>query len=201
LASFGAAKLATALRGNLTTTAIVGLLLVPLFVFAEDFRVAHLIHINDPPYRFRTAYSQELSTHYYPRKDYRSAAEYVNQHAGSSDSVIAFDLPLPHYLKRTSAIFIQANTGVHSNVAACNGQRERWSNVPLIDSPKQLFEYISRSNQPVWLILRFGSREVSRPFESELAKRFQSNRQFTTADGQLAVYRLVPPTENSDSRT
>ena len=163
-----------------------------LFLFAEDFRLVHLAQINELEFRYRTTYGPALAEHYYPRWDFRGAAAYVNERLGSADSVIVFDMPMPYYLRRTSAIFIREGTSVHSNnVVTCDGARDRWSSAPVVDHDEALYRLVDEAPDDVWLVLRTASYRWRDPLEQVLPQRYGVKPLHTTQDGRLAVYRVT----------
>jgi hypothetical protein len=193
LASLGIIDLARRLGSTQRTRlALIAASITALFVVTEDFGLRHLAKINDTEFRYRTAYTRRLADHYYSRRDFRGAAYHVNQRLHPKDKIVAFDLPLPHYLDRTSGIFIRDGTPIHSLVSSCGGTRDRWSNAPLIDGDEELFRLIGESDGDVWLIMRTAAYRSRDPLESSLVEQFRLTAEFTSQDGQLAVYRLSP---------
>ena len=116
----------------------------------------------------------------------------MNQRLASDDKVIAFDQPLPHYLSRTDSVFIRYGTGIHDLVAGCGGQRDLWSNAPLLSSDEQVEHLIASSRGNVWLIMRSERYQWRDPLEIKLAVRYEANTSFTSQDGMLVVYRIPP---------
>jgi hypothetical protein len=160
-----------------------------LFIFAEDFRPNHLVDINEPHIRYRTAYDEERATHYYPRWDFRGAASFVNERQAPDDTIITFSEPLPHYLRRTSGIYIEKGSKKESNVWACDGTRDLWSNAPLVDD-EAVLRLIGQANGDVWLIMRTEAYRWRYPLEALLPRQYALKPEFISQDGHLAVYRL-----------
>lgn len=167
---------------------IVVALIVPAFVFAEDFRLSHLARINETEIRYRVEYDTPLADHYYPRWDFRGAASHVNAKLSSNDSVIVFDQPLPHYLDRTSAIFVRDGSAIHRMVSACDNQRDVWSNAPLIDQDSEVQQLLDEAKGKVWLIVRTDRYAFRDPLEWLLVERYGLIPEFISQDGFLAVY-------------
>lgn len=157
---------------------------------AEDFRIGHLLRINEPEIRYRTAYNNELGAHYYPRWDFRAAAFFVNERLSASDNVIVFDQPLPHYLDRTSGIYIRSETKKYSMIEGCSGTRDLWSNAPLLGTENEVRKLISQTEGDVWLIMRTDAYTGRDPLESSLPKEYRLEPSFVTHDRNLVVYRL-----------
>lgn len=163
---------------------------VLLLAIGEDFRLDHLLRINESEFRFRTAYDRQLAGHYYTRWDFRSASQYVNERLAPGDSVIVFDQPLPHYLDRTSGVFIRTGTKNHRLVWGCDGTRDLWSNAPLLDTEQELYRLIDETTGDVWLIVRTDAYPSRDPIERVLPERFALQPEFVTVDEHLAVYRI-----------
>lgn len=164
--------------------------LAMLAILAEDYSIRHLANINEPEFRYRTAYDGRRSAHYYLRWDFRGAAEYVNSHLRPDDTVIVFDQPLPHYLKRTDGAFVRQGTDIHTLVWACNGTRHLWSNAPLLDRDVEVQEKIDRTKGRVWLVMRTAAVPWLDKLESTLVRQYALTPEFTSQDGHLAVYRI-----------
>jgi hypothetical protein len=161
-----------------------------LCVLAEDFRLNHLIRINDPEFRYRTSYEDKLAEHYYIRWDFRAAALFVNERLAPDDSVIVFDQPLPHYLKRTSGIYIPEGSNKQSMVSGCGGKFDLWSNKPLLDTA-DVYDLIQHTRGDVWLIVRTAAYRFRDPLESSLPERYNLEPEYETQDGHLAVFRVA----------
>lgn len=165
---------------------------VLLFAVAEDFQLGHLIRINEPEIRYRTAYNDVLAVHYYHRWDFRAAASFVNERLNPSDAVIVFEQPLPHYLHRTSGIFIRKGTDKHSLISGCGGERDLWSNAPLLDTESEVHRLMAQTNGSVWLIMRTAAYRWRDPLEISLPQQYGLEPEYITQDAHLAVYRLPP---------
>jgi hypothetical protein len=177
-------------RRPLTRTAATVAPIVLLFAFAEDFRIQHLAQINEPEIRFRTAYGDRLAAHYYTRWDFRSAASFVNEHVAPADAVVVFDQPLPHYLDRTSGIFIREGTENHRLVWGCGGRQDLWSNARLLDTEAEVRDVISETRGNVWLIMRTDAYRSRDPIEISLPAEYALRPEFITQDEHLVVYRI-----------
>jgi hypothetical protein len=177
--------------GSLKNGIVVGTFCLGLyFAFSEDFRIRHLLNINDSDYRFRTAYNDRLASHYYPRWDFRGAADFVNARLQPADSVIVFDQPLTWYLDRTTAVFVREGSIVHSLVAACGGERHLWSNYPLVDREPEVEDVITRTEGTVWLVSHSSLVPWRDEIEQSLVDIYNLEEVFTTVDERLVVYAI-----------
>ena len=164
--------------------------IVLLFTFSEDFRIQHLAQINEPAMRFRTAYDDRLAAHYYTRWDFRSAAYFVNERLAPADNVVVFDQPLPHYLDRTSGIFVREGTENHRLVWGCGGRQDLWSNARLLDTESELRDLINETRGDLWLIMRTDAYRSRDPLEVSLPAEYKLQPEFVTQDEHLVVYRI-----------
>jgi Dolichyl-phosphate-mannose-protein mannosyltransferase len=184
-----------------TDAARLGSILIPIvtvFAVAEDFRLTHLLNINETEFRFRTAYERRLQVHYYPRWDFRAAAEYVNARLATDDRVIVFDQPLPHYLDRTSGLFIRYGTSLYRLIWGCDGTRDLWSNARLLDTEQDVEQLIATTSGNVWLVMRSAKYSWRDPLEIDLAETYGNRPAFISQDGHLAVYRASEPSLHSE---
>jgi hypothetical protein len=168
-------------------------LMIPLFVIAEDFRLSHLVRINEPEIRYRTNYSSQLAEHYYARWDFRSTAFHVDANLLPDDNVIVFDQPLPHYLTRTTGIFIREGSGNYRIVQGCGGERDLWSNVPMLTHERDVQQLIDETKGRVWIIVRTDKYTHRDPLESALIEQYKLNPEFVSQDGHLAAYVIDTP--------
>ena len=193
MASAGIAAVATSVRLQDRARILVPLAAIGiLFLGTEDYSVRHMANINEPEYRFRTAYDFEQGMHYYFRWDFRGVAEYVNSHLGTGDSVITFADVVPHYLDRTDGVFFRADSPNHGNVSACNGTLHVWSNAPLLDRDVDVQQLIEETKGQVWMIMRRPADAYHDPLESSLVEAYALQPQFTSQDGNLIVYKIDP---------
>jgi hypothetical protein len=66
-----------------------------LFALSPDFNAAHLAKINSDDINFRTGPYARHEKHWYPRHNFKAAAEYLNANAKANDLVIISGLELP----------------------------------------------------------------------------------------------------------
>ena len=183
----------TLFKSQLTRIGAISATILILFAVTEDFRIAHLLRINEPGIRYRTEYDYRRASHYYLRWDFRGAAYFVNERLNPSDSVIVFDQPLPHYLNRTSGIFVRQGTENHRLVWGCGGRQDLWSNAPLLDTEAEVRRLIAETRGNVWLIMRTGTYRSRDPMEITLPDQYGLKPEYVTQDEHLAVYRIRPP--------
>jgi hypothetical protein len=167
-----------------------------VFWVAEDYRLDHLLHINDAKYRYRITYEDKLQSHYYLRWDLEGPANFVTENFNREDRVLVSHMPMPFYVENASAIFIDEDNPVHGLVADCNGH-ERWSNLPLLGNAHDVAEFIAKTEGDTWLILRTQKYRWLDPLEESLPTDLGLAPLFTSIDGHLAVYRIISGTNLS----
>jgi hypothetical protein len=161
-----------------------------VFLITEDWGVGHLVRINEPEVRYRLRYDDKLAGHYYKRWDFRGVGEYTNLRIGPDDNVIVFHQALPHYLRRTDGIFIRKGSTIHSIVWGCGGTRELWSNAPLLDEEHEVRQLIDSNKAATWLIMHTSLYPWRDKLEADLATTYSLTPNYTSVDGNLAVYRI-----------
>ncbi len=108
-------------------------------------------NIDKPAVNFRLGMSESVAWHYFKRYDYRSPAEYINQHYSEKDVVINAITPVSFYLDPDSYIYYDENR-IDFPYMLRRGGRERYTNLPLIHNPQQLQSLIEATEGAVWTI-------------------------------------------------
>jgi hypothetical protein len=76
-----------------------------LLSIGEDYRFGPLTAVDSARVNFRLDMSRSLSRHYYPREDYRTPAELVNERSTPEDIVITTAQPASLYLDRLNYLY------------------------------------------------------------------------------------------------
>ncbi|HET7313356.1 hypothetical protein [Salinisphaera sp.] len=179
--------LARSIRSRPKRGLALGAALLALVVTTEDFGWAHLIHIDTANWNYRLSLNQALSDHYYPRWDYRSPAQYVNQRAHANDVIIVASQAVAYYLKRTDYVYWDFRWGEFASFSCNKGQQERWSGSRLLYRLKDLSKVIRQAQGNVWLIVKLSwaypkTKEFSRQYSEQLVYRGRA--------GHLGVYKI-----------
>jgi hypothetical protein len=129
-----------------------------------------------------------MSRHYYPRFDFASPAEYVNEHRAANDQVITSSVIVAEYLSDTGFVFLDRRDKRYKGQVCADGQSEKWTNLPLLSDPSQV-EVAIRSAYPdrAWLVV---DRSTSRRFLSVdyIKMELGLEERFTGRDGSFSVY-------------
>ncbi len=127
---------------------------VGFFLFSSDFAVEHLVNIKNYDANFRVGYSDTRTRHYYPRMDFRSPADYVNEYATSSDLILISSVVYSEYLDHPDVMYLNKEDGRYKGQECSNGALERWTNLPLVGSISEL-RAITEVDKPqkAWLLI------------------------------------------------
>jgi len=176
----------------LSWPAAAGLVLLIGLMTSEDFRARHMATIASYETNFRMGFDSALEMHYYPRFDYRSPAQYVNEQADSDDLIISTDQVFGFYLNRLDYVYHDVEANNFRDLACNYGQRDRWTNAPLFYRQDMILEAIERHPGTVWLLIRSPAYSYVKPWEAPLRERFAAGLVFTSPDERLSVYRITP---------
>jgi hypothetical protein len=176
-----------------------GIGLISVFAFlSEDFGIYHLTHIGTPEINFRTIYSPALQSLYYPRQDYSSPAQYINQNIQEGDMVISMVPVVDFYLDRMDYRFESRESGRFRIISACGGERELWSNAPLLSKEGELFRLVDGQNGPVWILAYSALRHYRAKAECTIENKYENALVYTSIDKTINVFRLPPNLERTD---
>jgi hypothetical protein len=156
-----------------------------LMALSDDYGVRHLLDIDSAEVNFRLMYPRERQYHYWYRMDYRTPAEYVNDHAAPGDRIVTTMLPVAFYLDRLDAHYMDVDDIEFTVVSSCGGSKEMWSGADLIYREPALSAYLSAGG-PVWLIVRSDGFHYQRAIEGQLAERYELR--YASVDGRVNVY-------------
>lgn len=164
-----------------------GLAVLATLGLTEDFGWAHMTHADSMKWNYRLPYSEALTDHYYPREDFRTPAQYVNQNVRDVDLVITTKLVVPYYLDRTDYVYWNYRWGEFAGISCEAGRQERWSGSPLLYERDDLFDSIDRAGGDVWLVTTIGDHL---PPIDELSTRYSVTLVYRGLAGAVGVYRI-----------
>lgn len=164
-----------------------GVAVVAIMGLTEDFGWAHLRYIDSAEQNYRLAYDPQLAMHYYPRYDYRTAAEYVNLRTRPEDVVIITRLPIDYYLARTDYVYRNYRELEFASVSCDRGQRERWTGSRLLYRSDDLFRVIDRAPAAVWLVIRTPRDGF---LIDALRQKYTVNRLYSGLADRITVFRI-----------
>jgi hypothetical protein len=176
---------------NPTSARWLGVGLMAIFIFlSEDFGIYHLTHIGSPEINFRTIYPPARQLLYYPRQDYASPSRYINDNIQSGDLVISMIPVADFYLNKMDYRFESRASGRFRIISACGGEREIWSNAPLLSTKEELFNLIDRRERTVWVLAYSGLRQYRAEEESLIEGKYNNYLVYTSIDNAINLFKL-----------
>jgi hypothetical protein len=176
-------------------TAAAGLLL-GLFMLSSDFNPRHLLAVGDESVAFRTDEFARFAPTWYPREDYQSPAQYVNDHAdhaGGERIIVENAPPTTYYLAHDHAVFYHRDNprGRYSAVSREGGAVDAWSGVALLGTTAEVRDYAAGAGT-VWLIREVVPGRYRLDPGAAFGERIADQQvMFTSRDGVLEVVRLA----------
>ena len=165
-----------------------------LFLLSSDFNPRHIARVASDEVTYRTGAFERFRSVWYPRLDYRSAAEFVNLHAmddARTRIVVAGQPPVSYYLERDHAVYYSRDDPRFRNVSRDRGTVELWSDQRLLSTPEDLDRYTSTA-RVVWIVEQPGSHGAPLDAGPDPQPRVLSRKAaFRTVDGRLQVTRVV----------
>ena len=161
-----------------------------LYIF-EDYNFKHIINVQAAEINFRQNYSMPKYMQYYPRKDYRTPGEYINNNLKSGDVVVSIYVPVvAHYLDQLDYMFWYKNEEEFVGLSACDGKKEFWTNANLISDKQQLYELLE-NDKNIWLI-NFSANRRSNDLEIEkyIRAKYKDNIVYSNIDKTIDVYKI-----------
>lgn len=103
------------------------------FVASEDFRLQHLLEVDQPRFNFRHGMSAQLRSHFYARSDLHTVVQALETLRRPGDVVITSVPALDFYYRGIDFVFIDRINASKLSLWACHrGTVERWGNHPLL---------------------------------------------------------------------
>jgi len=103
-----------------------------LLFLSEDFNLNHLFNIDSKNINYRIGMNRELTSHYYPRWDFRTPAEFINKNIQLNDIVIINEQINSYYLDRLDYIYRDYRGKNFSVESVEGGKKEIWTGAKLI---------------------------------------------------------------------
>jgi hypothetical protein len=169
------------------------LLVLPLVMFfvTEDFHFAHAIDASAMTVNFRMGKYEQYQDHWYERFDYKTPADFVNDHFKEGDSVIIDSNPFSAYLKPDAIFFSPVNAHWFRQFSRNRGTEEIWSGDRMISEIPSIIHAIPKDTQnSLWLIskqqIAGGEyvRDIAKTNNIHLAMKYEG------LDGRFKVWQL-----------
>lgn len=104
------------------------------FALSEDFQPRHLLHIDSPTETFRVGMTPDMQSHLVIREDYRSLAQWLQQHRSAHDLIINGVHGFDHYFPEIDYFYVEERDPNFADWTCRKGTVDRWSNYPLLYS-------------------------------------------------------------------
>ena len=174
---------------RLCSLSILGVVIV-YCVFSDDVNLAHARNIGTQKIIYRTEMTKWQQDVVYRRWDFEGPAIFVNQHISEGDLVLSTVQSVPFYLDKLDYFYRSKTSSEFDAIAACTGQRERWSNANLIHEDTTLQNLIGSGSSGIWLILRSPDQNEAHPVERDIGRVYGDYLRYKSQDDRLAVYYL-----------
>ena len=161
-----------------------------LFLTADDFSISHMRNIDKPSVNFRLGMSEQVAWHYFKRYDYRSPAEYINQHFSEGDVIINAITPVAFYLDPGSYIYYDEKR-IDFPYMLKRGGREAYTGLPLIHNHQQLQSVMESTQGAIWTIESKDTRDRTDLIEDpSLGKQYNVQLAATSMDDRIEVFKI-----------
>jgi hypothetical protein len=124
------------------------LLIFGAYLLSEDFRPQHVVAVDSPESNFRVRMHGRAETHLQPRTDPRGAALWINARANQTGDIAINGFPAASfYSDRFDFAYTDMGHQRYGAFACQRGTVERWSNLRLLASTKDLRREIELSRR------------------------------------------------------
>ncbi len=164
------------------------LLMVSYIVSAEDYKLGHILNLSGATYNYRIPYKMELQEHYYVRFDFRSPAEYVNNHTSSGDRVLTTVRVVDHYINKVDFIYIPKH--LRPGLLACGGNCYIWNKKPLISDQAEIKNLIKKAKNDLWLVIYLQRNIYRDSLDEYIQEQYPQNKVYENFDNSIAVYKF-----------
>lgn len=161
------------------------LLAISGFALTEDFQLRHLLRVDQPATIFKYNLTPAQQEHLVTRDDTRSLAQWLSTHARRGDSVVDAVQGLDFYDHTLNYFYVDRTDFNFESYSCQYGTRDRWSNLPLLQSTQDVGSVISRHSTTY--VVTYSTRVA--PLITGL---LQYRPQLEWSQGHLAVVAFSP---------
>jgi hypothetical protein len=159
--------------------------------------IQHIINVSSKESNFRLESYDRYFEHWYPRLDFQSPAQYVNQNYNEGDIIVIDGLPTSEYLKKPYLFYTSTEPIWFWEYSRKGGTEEVWTAHPLIFSEKYtveaLIKYVpSANNNCLWYITGIPWKNDNPDGPLEKAKKYHmdASMQYLSVDGRNSVWKI-----------
>jgi hypothetical protein len=176
-----------------------GFILIPLFLFfaTEDFNLEQVRNVSSKEMNFRMGRYTGLASHWYPRADFETPAQYVNEAYVEGDIVVIDYSPISQYLEIPFINYLSPDHARFKGEARKEGREQIWTGRPLIYDVDTLVKIVTdESHESLWLISIVqgigGGSFVKENYPVKIGGRYNLNvsLEYVGIDGRIGVWRF-----------
>jgi hypothetical protein len=152
---------------ELRATVMTSLIVLLGFSATEDFQPRHLAGIDSRKANFRIDMRPAHASHYYPRRDFRGLAEWLNAEVRENDIVVSGLSPLSQYYDGVDYFFLGEGDVLYRQYSCDQGTIQRWTNLPLLYTSDALAPIVASGQRIIMLLYP----DRARKFQTEADTR------------------------------
>ena len=165
-----------------------------VFCLTGDFDPVHIARSGADEVAFRLGRYRSRAQLWYPRLDYRGAAQWLETKAERQPDdliIVDYSVPVSYYLRADHAVYLHRDSFRFYERSRQRGTVELWSRRRLLSTPEEVDGY-TRDAAAVWLVRSTGVEPFSLDAEKAWAgRRTTVKRVFLSGDGQVEVLRIA----------
>jgi hypothetical protein len=165
------------------------LFIIPILFFSEDFSLKHVSQIDSREMNFRLNFTSAEKTHYYPRWDTRTPAEFINQNVKNDELVISNEQVYDFYLKRVDYFYYNYMEPEFAGISIDRGKKERWTNADLVYTRNDFKRLLADTTETKWLLINtfYGNKDLE---SLNISNDFKKYLVYTDQDSITYVYKI-----------
>ncbi len=161
-------------------------------IVSRDYSATHLLNIKTQKEHFKEGYPKYQATMYYLREDYKTVAEYVNEHINKKDIVILTVAPAEYYLKHLDYYYRNYKDMEFTIRSREKGTKELWTNAKLIYDENKLLDMIKNFNgkNNLWLITYSPQRFYAKGLKIKIYNMYKNKIVYRNLNNTIVVYKF-----------
>jgi hypothetical protein len=154
------------LEGRVRSTAgratLLAVIVAALFMVTEDWQPAHLARIDAPETIAREGLRGRFADHLVERPDLRSVGRWVDEQAAEPGTLVVSGIAgLEYYANRIDLVYVSESDPRHGPWACRGATADRWTGLPLVDSPEELREHMAAARKTLLVLYRRPCEQVA----------------------------------------
>ena len=175
------------------------------FVASEDFHLHHLLNPTAFEINYRTGNYQSLERVWYPRQDFKSAAQFADARVmdEASDRLLVYNTPpASRYISSQHAVYYPSTNDRYTGVSRESGTIDLWSNQQLISTPEGFQNYARRARSlwVVWILESWNTNKNGVDWNELLGNLpYEARLAYVSKDERVRVTEIILNGESSQS--